>query len=147
MANMVVHTDMNLLSVLQYAVDVLKVKHIIVCGHYGCGGVKASMEHQKLGLIDNWLLEIRDLYHGKQDMFKGLQSETEKVDLLCELNVVRQVHNLCHTSIVQDAWANGQKIAVHGWIYGLKDGKVNNLNVTVNSPEQLSKFYRLDITK
>ena len=146
-ANMVVHTDMNLLSVLQYAVDVLKVKHIIVCGHYGCGGVKASMEHQKLGLIDNWLLEIRDLYHGKQDMFKGLQSETEKVDLLCELNVVRQVHNLCHTSIVQDAWANGQKIAVHGWIYGLKDGKVNNLNVTVNSPEQLSKFYRLDITK
>lgn len=144
-ANMVVHTDMNLLSVLQYAVEALKVKHVIVCGHYGCGGVKASMEHQKLGLIDNWLLEIRDLYHNKRDMFKGLQSETEKVDLLCELNVMRQVQNVCNTSIVQDAWARGQELAVHGWIYGLKDGKVNNLNVTVDSPEQLSETYRLKL--
>ena len=144
-ANMVVHTDMNLLSVLQYAVEVLKVRHIIVCGHYGCGGVAAAMKNQKLGLIDNWLLEIRDLYHDKQDMFKGLRSESEKVDTLCELNVVRQVNNLSHTSIVQDAWANGQKLAVHGWIYGLKDGKVNNLNVTVNESNQLSDIFRLDI--
>ena len=144
-ANMVVHTDMNLLSVLQYAVDALKVKHVIVCGHYGCGGVKASMESQKLGLIDNWLLEIRDLYHSKRDMFNGLQSESDKVDLLCELNVMRQVQNVCNTTIVQDAWARGQRIAVHGWIYGLKDGKVNNLNVTINSPEQLSETYRLNI--
>ncbi len=144
-ANMVVHTDMNLLSVLQYAVEVLKVRHIIVCGHYGCGGVAAAMKNQKLGLIDNWLLEIRDLYHDKQDMFKGLRSESEKVDTLCELNVVRQVYNLSHTSIVQDAWAKGHKLAVHGWIYGLNDGKVNNLNVTVNESNQLSDIFRLDI--
>ncbi len=144
-ANMVVHTDMNLLSVLQYAVEVLKVRHIIVCGHYGCGGVAAAMKNQKLGLIDNWLLEIRDLYHDKQNMFKGLRSESEKVDTLCELNVVRQVYNLSHTSIVQDAWANGQKLAVHGWIYGLDNGRVNNLNVTVNERNQISDIFRLDI--
>jgi carbonic anhydrase len=144
-ANMVVHTDMNLLSVLQYAVEVLGVRHVIVVGHYGCGGVRAAMQNQKLGLIDNWLLEIRDLYHQKNHMFKGLQSEEEKVDLLCELNVVRQVYNLCHTSIVQDAWARGQKLAVHGWVYGLSDGKVNNLNVTVNELAQVNEVYRLDI--
>jgi carbonic anhydrase len=142
---MVVHTDMNLLSVLQYAVEVLGVRHVIVVGHYGCGGVRAAMQNQKLGLIDNWLLEIRDLYHQKNHMFKGLQSEEEKVDLLCELNVVRQVYNLCHTSIVQDAWARGQKLAVHGWVYGLSDGKVNNLNVTVNELAQVNEVYRLDI--
>jgi len=143
-ANMVVHTDMNLLSVLQYAVEYLKVKHVIVCGHYGCGGVKAAMGNDKLGLIDNWLLEIKDLYHNKNEMFKGLNDEDEKLNLLCELNVARQVHNLCHTSIVQDAWARGQKLAVHGWIYGLHDGKVNNLNVTVNAPDQISSIYRLE---
>lgn len=143
-ANMVVHTDMNLLSVLQYAVEVLKVRHVLVVGHYGCGGVRAAMGNQKLGLIDNWLLEIRDLYHQKINMFKGLQSEDEKVDLLCELNVARQVHNLCHTSIVQDAWARGQKLAVHGWVYGLSDGKVKNLNVTINDSSQLNEVYRLE---
>ena len=143
-ANMVVHTDMNLLSVLQYAVDVLKVRHIIVCGHYGCGGVKAAMGNEKLGLIDNWLLEIRDQYHLKRDMFKGLQSEEDQVNLMCELNVVRQVYNLSHTSIVQDAWAKGQRLAVHGWIYGLNDGRVNNLNVTLNKPRQLSEEFRLN---
>ncbi|EAT12013.1 carbonate dehydratase [Bermanella marisrubri] len=144
-ANMVVHTDMNLLSVLQFAVEVLKVKHVIVVGHYGCGGVKAAMENKKLGLIDNWLLEIRDLYHQKQAMFKGLESEEERVNLLCELNVVRQVYNLCHTNIVQEAWARGQKLAVHGWVYGLDDGKINNLNVTVNDNSQINDVYRLDI--
>jgi carbonic anhydrase len=144
-ANMVVHTDMNLLSVLQYAVEVLKVRHVIVVGHYGCGGVRAAMNNQKLGLIDNWLLEIRDLYHQKRSLFKGLQSEEEKVDLLCELNVVRQVYNLSHTSIVQDAWANGQELSVHGWVYGLSDGKVNNLNVTINEAAQLNEVYRLDL--
>ncbi|OUR68068.1 carbonic anhydrase [Bermanella sp. 47_1433_sub80_T6] len=142
-ANLVVHTDMNLLSVLQYAVEVLKVRHVIVCGHYACGGVKAAMQDQKLGLIDNWLLEIRDLYHHKQDQFKGIENEQEKVDLLCELSVVRQVYNLSHTSIVQDAWAKGQPLSVHGWIYGLKDGKVNDLDVTVNESTQLSELFRL----
>jgi len=124
---------------------VLKVKHIHVGGHYGCGGVKAAMQNKKLGLIDNWLLEIKDLYHYKRDMFKGLQSEDEKVDLLCELNVVRQVYNLSHTNIVQDAWSNGQELAVHGWIYGLHDGQVNNLNVTLTESQQLNDFYRLDV--
>jgi len=142
-ANMVVHTDMNLLSVLQYAVEVLQVKHVIVVGHYGCGGVRAAMDNKKLGLIDNWLLEIRDLYHQKQSMFKGLQSDDEKLDLLCELNVVRQVYNLSHTSIVQDAWSRGQSLAIHGWIYGLDSGKVNNLNVTVNAAGQINDVYRL----
>lgn len=144
-ANMVVHTDMNLLSVLQYAVEVLQVKHVIVVGHYGCGGVKAAMNNQKLGLIDNWLLEIRDLYHQKRKLFNGLQTEEEQVNLLCELNVVRQVRNLSHTSIVQDAWARQQELSIHGWIYGLNDGKVNNLNVTVSDSSQLSDTYRLDI--
>jgi carbonic anhydrase len=144
-ANMVVHTDMNLLSVMQYAVEVLKVKHIIVCGHYGCGGVKAAMENQKLGLIDNWLLEIKDLYHQKHEMFTDLKTDIEKENLLCELNVVRQVNNLTHTNIVQDAWANGQQLAIHGWVYGLHDGQVNNLNVTLSGIEQLSDLYRLDI--
>lgn len=142
-ANMVVHTDMNLLSVLQYSVEYLKVRHVIVCGHYGCGGVKAAMGNDRLGLIDSWLLEIKDLYHAKQEKFQSLEDEEAKLDLLCELNVARQVHNLCHTNIVQDAWARGQELSVHGWIYGLKDGKVNNLNVTVNNPDQISSVYRL----
>lgn len=143
-ANMVVHTDMNLLSVLQYAVEYLKVRHVIVCGHYGCGGVKASMGNDKLGLIDNWILEIKDLYHNKRDMFVGLKDDEEKLNLLCELNVVRQVHNLSHTSIVQDAWSRGQELSVHGWIYGLNDGKVKDLDVTVSEAEQLSSIYRLE---
>ncbi len=143
-ANLVVHTDMNMLSVLQYAVEVLKVRHVIVCGHYACGGVKAAMHNQKLGLIDNWLLEIRDLYQNKQTQFRSISSEDEKVDLLCELNVVRQVNNLSHTTIVQDAWAKGQSLSIHGWIYGLKDGKVNDLDVTVNASSQLSEQYRLE---
>lgn len=143
-ANMVVHTDMNLLSVLQFAVDVLKVKHIIVVGHYGCGGVKAAMGNEKLGLIDNWILEIRDLYYSKSKMFKGLNSDEQKHDLLCELNVAKQVSNLCHTTIIQDAWDRGQSVAVHGWVYGLKDGRVKNLNVTVNDKTQISEFYRLE---
>ncbi len=143
-ANLVVHTDMNMLSVLQYAVEVLKVRHVIVCGHYACGGVKAAMHNQKLGLIDNWLLEIRDLYQNKQKQFRNISSEDEKVDLLCELNVVRQVNNLSHTTIVQDAWAKGQPLSIHGWIYGLKDGKVNDLEVTVSESAQLSEQYRLE---
>ncbi len=143
-ANMVVHTDMNLLSVLQYAVEYLKVKHVIVCGHYGCGGVKAAMGNEKLGLIDNWLLNIKDLYHSKKELFRHLSDEEARLNLLCELNVVRQVYNLCHTSIVQDAWSRGQSLSVHGWIYGLHDGCVNDLKATVSSQDQLSTIYRLE---
>jgi carbonic anhydrase len=143
-ANLVVHTDMNMLSVLQYAVEVLKVKHVIVCGHYACGGVKAAMNNQKLGLIDNWLLEIRDLYQNKRAKFRDISGEEDKLNLLCELNVVRQVNNLCHTTIVQNAWAKGQPLSIHGWIYGLKDGKVNDLEVTISKSDQLSERYRLE---
>lgn len=143
-ANMVVATDMNFLSVLQFAVDVLKVKQIIVCGHYGCGGVRAALGHAEMGLIDNWLRAIKALYHQHREQFVGLQDNETKVDLLCELNVQRQVRNVCHTTIVQNAWLRGQPLAVHGWIYGLKDGLVNDLGVTVDSAQQLDDTFLYD---
>ena len=143
-ANMVVATDMNFLSVLQFAVDVLKVKQIIVCGHYGCGGVRAALGHQELGLIDNWLRAIKALYHQSLEQFTGLDEEA-RVDLLCELNVQRQVRNVCHTTIVQNAWRRGQALAVHGWIYGLHDGLVKDLQVTVDSAEQLDASFLYDL--
>jgi len=139
-ANMVVATDMNFLSVLQFAVDVLKVKQIIVCGHYGCGGVRAALGHAELGLIDNWLRAIKALYHQNLEKFSELDNEA-RVDLLCELNVQRQVRNVCHTTIVQNAWKRGQPLAVHGWIYGLKDGLVNDLGVSIDSAEQLDDTF------
>ncbi len=142
-ANMVVATDMNFLSVLQFAVDVLKVKQVIVCGHYGCGGVRAALGHAELGLIDNWLRAIKALYHQHREKFVELEEEA-KVDLLCELNVQRQVRNVCHTTIVQNAWKRGQPLAVHGWIYGLKDGLVNDLGVTVDSAAQLDETFLYD---
>ena len=143
-ANMVVATDMNLLSVLQYAVDVLRVREIIVCGHYGCGGVRAAVGHAALGqLIDNWLRAIKALYHQNLERFAGLDEE-QVVNLLCELNVQRQVRNVCHTPIVQGAWLRGQPLAVHGWIYGLDDGRVKDLEVTVDSPAQLDETFRYE---
>jgi len=143
-ANMVVATDMNLLSVLQYAVDVLRVREIIVCGHYGCGGVRAAVGHAALGqLIDNWLRAIKALYHQNLERFAGLDEE-QAVNLLCELNVQRQVRNVCHTPIVQGAWLRGQLLAVHGWIYGLDDGRVKDLEVTVDSPAQLDETFRYE---
>lgn len=144
-ANMVVHTDLNLLSVLQFAVDVLQVEHIIVCGHYGCGGVKAALRNEKLGIIDNWLLGIKDLAHQKRRVLDELTTEDEKVNRLCELNVQRQVNNLAHTTIVQDCWDRGQKLSVHGWIYGLDNGLVNDLNVTMSSKEQLADIYQYQL--
>lgn len=134
--NMVVATDMNLLSVLQYAVDVLKVEHIIVCGHYGCGGVKAALGHQEYGLIDNWLRALKGMRYQYDDAFQHLSPEQE-VDLLCEINVKRQVTNVCHTTIVQNAWHRGEKLSVHGWIYGLSDGRIHDLNVSVSGHHQL----------
>ena len=142
-ANVVVHTDLNCLSVLQFAVDVLKVEHVIVCGHYGCGGVQAALQNLKLGLIDNWLRAIKALYHQNLERFAGLDEE-QAVNLLCELNVQRQVRNVCHTPIVQGAWLRGQPLAVHGWIYGLDDGRVKDLEVTVDSPAQLDETFRYD---
>lgn len=142
-ANVVLHTDLNCLSVIQYAVDVLKVKHILVTGHYGCGGVRASMQDAQLGLIDGWLRSIRDLYYEHREHLAQLPSEEEQVDRLCELNVIQQVANVSHTSIVQNAWHRGQPLSVHGCIYGIKDGRWKNLNVTVSGMEQLPAQYRL----
>ncbi|WDE99214.1 carbonate dehydratase [Lentisphaera profundi] len=129
-ANVVVHTDLNCLSVIQYAVDVLKVKHIVVCGHYGCGGVKASMGNTQHGLIDNWLRHIKDVARFNAEELEGL-SECEKFDRLCELNVKEQVMNVCGTSIVQNAWASGQELSVNGVIYDLKDGVLKDLDISV----------------
>ena len=142
-ANLVVHTDLNCLSVIQYAVDVLKVKHIIVCGHYGCGGIKAAMENKENGLIDNWLLNIKDIYRYHQQKIDSLPDKAEKLNLLCELNVVEQVANVCHTTIVQNAWKNGHELAVHGWIYSIEDGILRDLDVCVTKLDELPHTHRM----
>jgi len=133
-ANVVVHTDLNCLSVIQFAVDVLKVKHIIVTGHYGCGGVKAALEDTEHGLIDNWLRHIRDVGRFHKDELKGLGHE-QKLDRLCELNVMEQVKNVCHTTIVKEAWRRGSDLTVHGWIYDIKNGILKDLDTRVDSNE------------
>jgi len=142
-ANLVIHTDLNCLSVIQYAVEVLKVKHIIVCGHYGCGGIQAAMENKEHGLIDNWLRHIKDVYRYYEDRIDGLESEKEKKDLLCELNVIEQVGNVCHTTIVQNAWKSGQELTVHGWIYSIKDGILKDLNVCASNKDDISRTHRM----
>lgn len=139
-ANMVVATDMNFLSVLQYAVDVLRVRQVIVCGHYGCGGVRAALSHGEFGLIDNWLRALKALYHQNRPSFEGLDAEAA-VNRLCELNVRRQVRNVCHTTIVQNAWARQQPLVVHGWIYGLQDGLIKDLDTSLSSPDQLDDTF------
>lgn len=142
-ANVVLHTDLNCLSVIQYAVDVLKVKHILVTGHYGCGGVRASMRDDQLGLIDGWLRTIRDLYYEHREHIGSFPTEEAQVDRLCELNVIQQVANVSHTNIVQNAWHRGQPLSVHGCIYGIRDGIWKNLNVTISGLDQLPPQYRL----
>ncbi len=127
-ANLVIHTDLSSLSVIQYAVEVLRVKHIIVCGHYGCGGVKASMDNKEHGLVDNWLRNIKDVYRYHKDQLDSVQSEDDRFNLLCELNVVEQVNNICHTTIVKNAWESGQVLTVHGWVYSLQSGLLKDLN-------------------
>ena len=143
-ANMVVATDMNFLSVLQYAVDVLQVRHVNVCGHYGCGGVRAALGHRELGLIDNWLRALKAIHHQNLVRFDGLDDERQ-VNLLCELNVQRQVRNVCHTTIVQNAWQRGQPLAVHGWIYGLADVLFKDLQVTLDNASQLDSTFLYDL--
>jgi carbonic anhydrase len=142
-ANVVIHTDLNCLSVLQFAVDVLKVSHVIVCGHYGCGGVRASMEHRRLGLVDHWLRHIRDIYQKHEDTLKGIADETQRWDRLCELNVMEQVRNVCHTTIVQGAWERSQPLAVHGWIYSIRDGRLRDLNVRATRQEEIPDVYQI----
>ena len=141
-ANLVIHTDLNCLSVVQYAVDVLQVEHIIICGHYGCGGVKAAMQNQELGLIDNWLRNIKDVYFKYREQLDAIEDEHERFDYLCELNVAEQVANVCHTTIIQNAWRKGQELAVHGWIYGIKDGLLHDLDLCVSGPDQIPDVYR-----
>ena len=138
-ANVVVHTDFNCLSVMQYAVDVLKVEHIIVCGHHGCGGVKAAMDNVQFGLIDNWLRHVQDVFKEHEAVIAKIDDETKRLDRLCELNVVEQVFNVGRTTIVQSAWERGQELVVHGWIYDLTDGLLRDLGVSIDSAEGLQQ--------
>jgi len=131
LANLVVHTDLNCLSVMQFAVDLLKVRHIIVCGHYGCSGVRAALQRDRLGLSDNWLRHLQDVREKHEEILAKASGETGASDRLCELNVIEQVTNVCHTTIARDAWERGQDLTVHGWIYGLHDGLLRDLDVTV----------------
>lgn len=134
-ANLVVHTDLNCLSVIQFAVDVLKIRDIIVCGHYGCSGVRAAFYQERLGLADNWLRHIQDVHEKNTAEMHAVGQEEHKLNRLCELNVIEQARNVRQTSIVRDAWARGQDLAVHGWIYGLHDGRVRDLGVTATVDE------------
>lgn len=142
-ANVVVHTDLNCLSVLQFAVDVLRVRHVIVCGHYGCGGVQAALSNRPYGLIDNWLRNIKDVCLRHQDELSAIPEGTARLDRACELNVAQQVANVCHTTIAQDAWRRNQPLTVHGWIYGLTDGLLRDLGFGVSEPTQLPDLYRM----
>lgn len=143
-ANVVVHTDLNALSVIQFAVDVLKVKHIIVCGHYGCGGIKAALENKEHGLIDNWLRHIKDVYRYHQKELDKIKSEKKKVNKLCELNVFEQVNNVCKSTIVQNAWKNGNELTVHGWIYGIENGLIKDLKISISNNENLKSVFRIN---
>ncbi|WP_111641235.1 carbonate dehydratase [Marinimicrobium alkaliphilum] len=142
-ANLVVQTDLNCMSVMQFAVEYLKVKHIIVTGHYGCGGVKAAMEHKQLGLIDYWIRNIRDVYFRHADTLDEIDDEAERLDRLCELNVIQQVANVSHTNIVQNAWDQGQELTIHGWIYSIKDGILRKLIEPITRAEQIDPHYRI----
>jgi carbonic anhydrase len=140
--NLVEHTDVNCLSVLQYGIDVLQVKHVIVVGHYGCGGVRAALSSQSFGLIDNWLRHIRDVHLWNRDELNAIADLDARADRLAELNVEAQVANVCHTTIVQDAWRRHQSVTVHGWIYSLKDGLLRDLGMVIQSPDQIPAEYR-----
>lgn len=146
-ANMVIHSDMNMLSVLDYAVNVLKVRHVIVCGHYGCGGVKAAMSNANIGLIDNWIRHIKDVYRLHQNELDAIEDEDKRFERFVEVNVIEQVGDLAKTSIVQKAWKKEQPLWIHGWVYSLKDGLVRDLNVSFSSNEDLPEVYRLKIGK
>jgi len=145
-ANVVAHTDLNCLSVLQFAVDVLKVRHIIVCGHYGCSGVHAALHRERLGLVDNWLRHVQDVRQKHETLLQELGGGPQRCDRLCELNVIEGVANVCDTTIVRDAWERGQELAVHGWIYGIKNGLLRDLNVATTGPRQFDSGYRAAIS-
>jgi carbonic anhydrase len=143
-ANMVVHSDMNMLSVLSYAVEVLRVKHVIVCGHYGCGGVNAAMGNKQFGLIDNWLRHLKDVYRLHAGELDKINNEEQRRNRFVELNVMEQVLDLGKTSIIQNAWKNNQNIHLHGWVYGIHDGIINDLNVTITGVQDLHNVYHFE---
>ena len=140
-ANLVVHTDLNCLTVMQFAVDILKVRHIIVCGHYGCSGVLAALRNDRIGLSDNWLRHVQDVRQKHQQTLSSAGGDTRATDRLCELNVIEQVANVCETTIARDAWERGQELAVHGWVYGIQDGLLRDLGITVTSQRELRATY------
>lgn len=144
-ANVVVHTDMNLMSVLEYAVNVLKVKHIIVCGHYGCGGVRAAMGNGSFGLVDNWLRNIKDVYHEHKAELEAIEDLDKRADRLTELNVMDQAKNLAKTRIVQNVWHSGEKLEIHGWVYGMNSGLIKELNTIFDEREDIEGIYHYDI--
>jgi carbonic anhydrase len=144
-ANVVVHTDLNCLSVMQFAVDVLKVKHIIVCGHYGCSGVRAALRCDRIGLADNWLRHVQDVAEKHKGCVHGAP-ENNRANVLCELNVIEQAANVCQTTIVRDAWERGQPLFVHSWIYGIKDGLLRDLGMSISSPDQIEPRYRISLS-
>jgi carbonic anhydrase len=144
-ANMVIHTDMNMLSVLDYAVNHLKVKHIIVCGHYGCGGVEAAMQNKSLGLINKWIRNIKEVYKDNYTELKKITDERKRFDRLVELNVIAQVYDLAKTSIVQKSWKDDSGLEIHGWVYGLNDGVIKDLKVSMDSPAHLDDIFTLDL--
>jgi carbonic anhydrase len=141
-ANVVVHTDLNCLSVLQFAIDVLKVKHVIVCGHYGCGGVRAALKCERIGLADNWIRHVQDVRDKHAACLQAFGNDYIRTNRLCELNVMEQVVNVCQTTVVQDAWQRGQELTIHGWIYGLRDGLLRDLGLSVGSLDQLAPQQR-----
>jgi carbonic anhydrase len=141
--NVVVHTDLNCLSVIQFAIEILQVKHIIVCGHYDCGGIKAALENQPHGLIDNWLRHIKDVHRFYKKKLDELNDEQAKLDLLCELNVMEQVANVCHTTILQHAWKAGKNVTVHGWVYGINNGIIKDLGISVSGIDGIQSVYKL----
>jgi len=144
-ANLVVHTDLNCLSVLQFAVEILKVRHIIVCGHYGCSGVQAVLRRDRLGLSDNWLRHVQDVQQKHGAHLSGIGGEMATANRLCELNVIEQVVNVCQTTVTRDAWERGQELAVHGWIYGLENGHLHDLNITVTELDETLPVYQAAI--
>ena len=146
-ANLVVHTDLNCLSTIQFAIDVLKVKHIIVCGHYGCSGVLAALRGERFGLIDNWLRHVQDVRQKHETLLSDICDEEQRWDRLCELNVIEQVMNVCRTTIVQDSWDRGQELTVHGWIYKVQDGLLRDLNVCMTRQQELTSVYESAILK
>jgi carbonic anhydrase len=145
-ANLVVHTDLNCLSVMQFAVDLLKVRHIIVCGHYGCSGVLAALRRDRLGLSDNWLRHIQDVRQKHERLIAKISDDAQTAARLCELNVIEQVANVCQTTIALEAWERGQELTVHGWIYGLQDGLLRDLNVTIGAADETAEAYQSAIT-